>query len=395
MEENRPPAKEKTDQEEQNPLPNAALGEEEPGTEYSKPLSSDGDEKTEENGKVTYSVSSGLLNFLDRENLSFCMTSYQSGRLYLIGRNPRGGVMINEQNFQSAMGVSYEDDVLHLATGFQIHRFENILQPGERAEQYFDHCFVPRLSYTTGPLDAHELAVNGDGDLLFVNTRFNCIAKPSGRHSFEPVWMPPFISRLVDEDRCHLNGMALEDNQLAYVTAVSRSDTIDGWRDRRSDGGVVIDTRTNEVICEGLSMPHSPTVKDGRLWVLNSGTGELGWVDRDKPPKEAFVAHTFVPGFLRGLSLHGNYAFIGLSRPRYERFEGLELDEKLRQADSEAWCGVQVINLETRDVAAWFRIDGAVQEMFDVTVLPGVGCAMSLGFHSPQLARLVTFDRQE
>src|SRR4029077_4773473 len=89
---------------------------------------------------------------------------------------------------------------------------------------------------------------------------------------------PSFISGLLDGDKCHLNGMAMDEGRPAYVTAVSRSDVIDGWRDRRSDGGVVIDVATGKVVCNGLSMPHSPRMHKGELWVLNSGTGELGVV---------------------------------------------------------------------------------------------------------------------
>ena len=78
---------------------------------------------------------------------------------------------------------------------------------------------------------------------MFVNTLYNCLATPSARHSFTPMWKPPFISKIVKEDRCHLNGLAMADGVPRYVTAVSKSDTIDGWRDRRFDGGIVIDVQ--------------------------------------------------------------------------------------------------------------------------------------------------------
>ena len=128
----------------------------------------------------------------------------------------------------------------------------------------------------------------------------------------------------------------MEGGKPAYVTAVSRSNTIDGWRDRRADGGVVIDVRTDEVICEGLSMPHSPRVHRGELWVLNGGTGELGVVTRPGKGMGRFEPRVFCPGFLRGLAFHGNHAFVGLSKPRYKRFEGLALDQRLKDADFRA-----------------------------------------------------------
>lgn len=337
--------------------------------------------------KVNYSASNGLISWLAKENISIGVTSYQSGQFYLLGRNPRGGLMINQQGFKKAMGLFVENGGITLATLHQILRFENALRPNERAEELFDACFVPRVAYTTGVLDAHDVAVTKSGEIVFVNTRFNCIASVSPRHSFKPVWVPPFISSIVDEDRCHLNGLALEDGELAYVTAASRSDTVDGWRDRRSGGGIVMDVRTGEVICDGLSMPHSPRVHNGQLWVLDSGTGRLGIVNRETRSLEEVA---FCPGFARGLSFHGNYAIVGLSKPRYQRFEGLALDDRLRETDSEPWCGVQVIDLQKRSVAAWFRIDGAVAELYDVCAVPGVACGMSLAVDSPQLRSLVT-----
>ncbi|MCC5972671.1 MAG: DUF4915 domain-containing protein [Rubellimicrobium sp.] len=96
------------------------------------------------------------------------------------------------------------------------------------------------------------------------------------------------------------------------------------------------------------------------------------------------------PCFLRGLAFRGDHAFVGLSRPRYKRFEGLELDARLAAADSAPWCGVQVIDLRTGTCLDWFRIDGAVAELCDVEVIPGVACPMALGPPSPELLRFVT-----
>jgi uncharacterized protein (TIGR03032 family) len=91
-------------------------------------------------------------------------------------------------------------------------------------------------------------------------------------------WKPPFISKLAAEDRCHLNGMAMLDGKPSPVTAVSRSDIVNGWRDRRAEGGSIIEVGTNRIVTERLSMPHSPRWHGGRLWMLNSGTGHLGTI---------------------------------------------------------------------------------------------------------------------
>ena len=154
-----------------------------------------------------------------------------------------------------------------------------MLGPDQQVNHVFDACYVPREPSSPANSTRMTSASLPDGRIVFVNTLYNCLATPSERHSFTPIWRPPFISAIVKEDRCHLNGLAMADGVPRYVTAVSRSDTIDGWRDRRADGGVVIDVQTGEIVIGGLSMPHSPRLYRGRLWLLNSGTGELGWIE--------------------------------------------------------------------------------------------------------------------
>ena len=339
--------------------------------------------------QVEYSVSGGLARRLHQLGVSLCFTSYQSGLVYFVGRNPAGGINVHQVGLPKPMGLSRDaDGGLTLAVDFQILRFQNVLEPDQRINATFDACYVPRGVHVTGRLDAHDVGVDGDGRPIFVNTRFNCLATVSQRHSFEPLWTPSFISGLVDEDRCHLNGLAMEDGRPRYVTAVSRSNTIDGWRDRRVDGGIVIDVDDNKVIADGLSMPHSPKVHDGALWVLNSGTGELGVIERGK--RGRFKPHVFCPGFVRGLAFHRNFAFVGLSKPRYKRFEGLALEDRLKQADSEPWCGVQIIDLASGTCVDWFRIDGKVAELYDVEVLPGFACPMAVAPNSGEAASLIT-----
>ncbi len=343
--------------------------------------------------QVEFSVSGGLSALLARLNISLAVTSYQSGLLYLIGRNKDNGINIHQTAMPKPMGISIgAHGDLTMTADYQIMRFENTLQSGQAINHTFDVCYVPRTIHLTGRLDAHDVGLDDSGQAVFVNTRFNCLAKPSARHSFEMIWKPDFISQLVDEDRCHLNGMAMDGGKPRYVTAVSRSNTIDGWRDRRADGGIVIDIETSEIICEGLSMPHSPRLYKGQLWLLNSGAGELGMVAFDEAGKGSFKPKVFCPGFLRGLCFYGDLAFVGLSKPRYKRFEGLALDEKLKAADSEAWCGVQIIDIATGTCQEWFRIDGAVGEIYDVEVIPNAICPMAVSPTSGDAASLITYE---
>lgn len=143
-------------------------------------------------------------------------------------------------------------------------------------------------------------------------------------------------------------------------------------------------------------MPHSPRMYRGRLWLLNSGTGEIGWIERGALAEDGrFQVLAFCPGFVRGLAFHGKYAFVGLSKPRYERFEGLPLDRRLAEADSEPWCGVQIIDLDTGACVHWFRIDGSVTELYDLGVVPDAVRPMALGFTTDEILNLITHDPLE
>lgn len=321
------------------------------------------------------SCSRGLHAFMEKNRLSFGFTSYQSGRLYLVGRLPRGKVSFHERHFVHAMGVAATPQRLYLATQHQVWRLENVLGDGQ-TQGGFDRNYVPRNAQTTGDVDAHELGVEKGGRVVFVNTKFSCLSTFSLTHSFKPIWKPPFISRLAPEDRCHLNGLAMADGEARYVTAVCRSDIITGWRDRRASGGLIMDVRDDRMVSEELSMPHSPRVHDGKLWVLNSGRGELCRVDEKTGAREVV---TFLPGFARGLAFHGPYAIVGLSLPRDGSFSGLELDDELAKRDAEPWCGVQIVDTRNGNIVEWIRLKGEVRELFDVFVLPGVTCPKATG----------------
>jgi uncharacterized protein (TIGR03032 family) len=230
--------------------------------------------------------------------------------------------------------------------------------------RWHDACFLPRAAHCTGNVQIHEMAWVGDV-LWFVNTRFSCLCTLDRNHSFVPRWRPPFITALAPEDRCHLNGLALREGRVRYATALGATDAPAGWRADKARGGVLLDVTTGETIAGGLSMPHSPRWHDGRLWLLESGTGTLGIVDPGSGRYEPIVE---MPGFTRGLDFRGRFAFVGLSQVRETAvFSGIPLTERL----TERTCGVWVIDIVTGRTAAFLRFEEAVQEIFAVQVVAG------------------------
>ncbi len=178
----------------------------------------------------------------------------------------------------------------------------------------------------------------------------------------------------------------MQDGEPTYATACSTTDEAAGWRNHRSDGGVVIHIPSNEIIATGLSMPHSPRWYQGKLWLLNSGTGEFGYLDGDK-----FVSVTFCPGFVRGLAFWKNYALVGLSKLRSKAFSGLSVESRLADKNMTAQCGLGVIDLNTGNELHALHIGGVVEELFDVVVLPNVRQPRALGFQNDDIDRLISF----
>jgi len=325
--------------------------------------------------------------WLADEHLSLAFTTYQAGKLFLIGLNSSGRLSLFNRTLSRCMGLWADGQTLYLSTLFQLWRFENSLGPGEIYQGY-DRLYVPQLGWTTGDLDIHDIAVDAQGCPVFVNTLFSCLATVSERHSFLPFWQPPFITKLAAEDRCHLNGVALDRGVPRYVTAVGRSDVADGWREHRAGGGLLIDVEQNAVVLDGLSMPHSPRLYRDKLWLLDSGRGQFGYVDLERG---VFEPVAFCPGYARGLVFHGDHAIVGISRARENRtFSGLALDEALLAKGAEARTGILVIDLRTGDVRHWLRITGVIAELYDVVALSGVVRPMALGFRTEEVQRMIT-----
>jgi uncharacterized protein (TIGR03032 family) len=328
-------------------------------------------------------------SWLEEQNVSLALTTYQAGKLFLVGRQKGGRISVFERTFNRCMGLCADGPTIWMSSLYQLWRLENSLKPGSLHDGY-DALYIPRIGYTTGDIDLHDMAVERDGRVVFVATAFNCLGTISQRFSFQPLWRPPFVSKLVPQDRCHLNGLALVDGRAAYVTAVSQSDVADGWRDKRSDGGCVVDVHTNQVVTTGLSMPHSPRWYRDRLWLLNSGTGYFGYIDFQQ---HHFVPVTFCPGYLRGLTFVGDYAVVGLSRPRHDAtFGGLTLQQELQSRNAEPQCGLNVIDLNSGEIVQWLKLQGDVSELYDVAALPGVTRPMALGFKSDEIQRVLALD---
>jgi uncharacterized protein (TIGR03032 family) len=319
---------------------------------------------------------------LNQFNISLAVTTYQAGKLVFLRAEQREGNPVVNTHFRSfdrPMGLAWEKGRIALGTSGEIWEFHDMPAVARKidavdAAMTHDAVFLPRIRHQTGEVQIHEMvwqpvnhSVSGGGtlsELWFVNTRFSCLCTRSGQFSFVPRWQPKFITALAPEDRCHLNGVCLRDGKVRYVTALGETDTAGGWRANKRDGGLLIDIQSNEILARGLSMPHSPRWHGGRLWVLESGRGGLGFID---PSTRKYQEVCRLPGFTRGLDFAGPLAFVGLSQVRETAvFGGIPIAEL---PQDQRHCGVWAVDTRTGKIVAFVKFTDAVQEVFAVQVL--------------------------
>jgi uncharacterized protein (TIGR03032 family) len=302
---------------------------------------------------------------LTQLRLSVLISTYQTGHLVVVAAH-QGRLMLTFHGFDRAMGVAVKPGCLAVCTRNEVWFVRSVPDVAAQLEPrgQFDACFLARTAHYTGDVQAHESAWVGN-EFWVVNTLFSCLAALHPYYSFAPRWVPPFVSAVVPEDRCHLNGLTLVAGQPRYVTALGETDSAAGWRAVKTTGGCLLEVPSGRRVAGGLSLPHSPRVDDqGRLYFLHSGQGRLDMID---PIGERLTPVAAVPGVARGLALYGGYAFVGLSKAR-PSLEGVPIVAQREQLK----CGLAIVDLRTGHQTALLEFTTGVEEIFDVQVLPGI-----------------------
>ncbi|HEX8203846.1 MAG TPA: TIGR03032 family protein, partial [Isosphaeraceae bacterium] len=315
--------------------------------------------------EVRFEYTAEFPRILDHLGVALLISTYQAGKLAVVGVH-QGRLTFAFHGFERVMGVAVGDRRIAVGTRRQVYFLHPApdLAPSIEPPGSHDACWLTRTSLVTGNIHGHELAWGTDG-LWVVNTLFSSLCTLDESYSFVPRWRPPFVRELAAQDRCHLNGLAMHDGRPKYVTAHGESDEPAGWRPGKATGGCVIDVPSGETVARGLAMPHSPRVHDGRLWVLDSGTGSLVLVDPATGRRETVES---LPGYARGLAFVGQFAFVGLSKIRETAvFGGLPIAAR----HAELRCGVAAIDLVSGRVVASLQFHSGVEEIFAVAVLPG------------------------
>lgn len=332
---------------------------------------------TDETSRATHgatidcAVSDSFAEWMRTAGGSLAVSTYQAGKVALIGWDARRGqVTVLPRQFDKPLGLAARGGRLAIATRNEVTVFADarLLAPNYPEEQSgrYDALYLPRTTFHTGDINAHDLEFDAAGELYVVNSRFCCLATLSTEYSFVPRWTPPFVSEVVPEDRCHLNGLAVVDGVPKFVTCLGETNAAGAWRAGKATGGIIVDVASGAVVTRGLSMPHSPRWHAGKLYVLNSGAGELREVN---PASGAHAVVCALPGYLRGLCFVGDVALVGLCQIRERHlFGGLPVQQRYERL----LCGVAAVDLSSGREIGMLEFTTGVQELYDVRFLPGV-----------------------
>jgi len=231
----------------------------------------------------------------------------------------------------------------------QIYRFVSVADSAGRSRH---RVLVPVSSRIfPGSLYLHDLAIIG-GKLYGNAVGQNSVVSLDERNGYKRVWWPRSIDSrsgpIIERNYLQLNSIAAGATLGAsYFSASTDAPSArrPGHRNFAVDGrGVIFSGRTREPIAHGLTRPHSARLHRGRLWVDNSGYGELGIVSRGR-----FDPVARLPGWTRGLCFHGDFAFVGTSRviPEFRQYApGLDLRASV--------CGVHAVDVRSGRILGSF-----------------------------------------
>jgi len=374
------------------------------------------DSKEEEESFPQLEYDRYFLEWLKSVKHSILVTSYKTNFIFNIGftkliePEPREQLSFWMTQSARCMGAAKSDNGNDIWVGNMsfLTKYRKFGEQPDEGEGFkrspFDALYVPRKIHVTSDIDIHDIVVPSKGQNAgiphFVSAVYSCVCTPSDNTSFKVFWRPPWVSKTAAEDRTHLNGLCCVNGEPRYVTAVSRTDVRGGWREHKDNGGVIYDIVNDALVTKNLSMPHSPRWHEGRLWVLNSGRGEFGYIDFSRTEESdgesyyPFVSKCFIPGFLRGLDFVDNrYAVIGSSDDRHEQtFQGLELGKRLKEKGTTAKCGIHIVDLKTFDIIHEMTYKKPITELYDVVTIPHVIRPMLEELQPLQLSRRLDFD---
>jgi uncharacterized protein (TIGR03032 family) len=304
-------------------------------------------------------VSEGFGEWLADEGASVVFVA--GGRIWVVGCAPDGRVDAVDHGLGSPVSaLAASADGLLVAT-WQVWRFVNGLDPGATTPEGHDRLLLPQTAVTVGNIGVCDLFDGPDG-IVFASSRLGCLATVDEQWSFQPTWMPPWQSALVDEDRSHLGGVARDEAGRTWVACAGESDVADGWRAGRAGGGCIVGT-DGTVIRRGLTLPRTPRAAGDDLLVANAGAGELLAINLGSGDAEIIRRWSAA---CSALAVHGRWAVIGISAPNGSDYADLPA---FAAGVGPVSDGLALVDLETGQVGGTVELEGRSEGVTAVAVV--------------------------
>lgn len=316
--------------------------------------------------------------------ITLALSTYQAGKLVFLGAKDKEQLFQLPRNFQKPMGFSFRGKEMVMATKDRVITFKNSPELAKRypaKENHYDALFLPKTSYLTGLVDIHDIHFVKD-EIVGVNTSFSCLVKFNSEYNFIPIWQPHFINNLQAEDRCHLNGLAIKNDELKYVTALGSGNSRQSWREKIEQRGILMDVKSNQILLDGLGMPHSPKFYKNELYFLQSAKGVLSKYNEEKKCEESIFDFE---GFVRGLCFKGDYAFVAHSKIR----KNSSSFAKIQVAEKSNRCGISILHLPTKSLVARAEYLTSVDEIYELGIIEGFRAPNIMNFESQYLNRFL------
>jgi len=302
-----------------------------------------------------------VVDIMKKNNITLIISTYQIGKVITLSASD-GKIIQLPRTFEGVMGISCSEETLCVATRNEVivcQNSEELAKTYPNSPNKYDAMYIPQATYYTGALALHDIAyVNNE--LIGINTKFSCFVKIDDKYNFIPIWKPSFIKEISPIDACHLNGMAIENDEILYATAFGETRKAEGWRKDKYNSGLLIDVKENKILLNDLSMPHSPRIYKEYIYLLESAKGELVRIHRKTLKKEIL---TTLPAFVRGLEIKDDLLFIGMSKFRDDHLYG---DAPILKKHKELKSGVAILYLPKNTLIGTIEYLNTVREIYDV-----------------------------
>lgn len=239
-------------------------------------------------------------------------------------------------------GLWQAEDTLYVALMTSEYMLLRIYEPGKEVKTIISS----QLS------DVHDIRLIGD-DLYVVSTGTNEVAIVDKNGRITKSWKMPGYG-----DASHINCLDVWDERLV-ATAFGNFSTYRGYKGRSKGSGIVLDVKTQEVVSNGLSSPHTPRRdEEGGVYICDSGSQRLTY---NKNGSEK-VLH-FPGAFPRGLAITKETIYCGLSSLRHR--------QDISSARFSAITSAQLVVVDKEKLTTTRQIALPQAEIYDIiAVLP-------------------------